>query len=210
MADKKDTGAGEAKQARAEEAARQAKIRSGTEAISSLFDRNFNDDFFAKRRQAYVDYALPQVDEQYGDAQRQLAFALSRAGLGNSSVRGSEAGRLQKKYDLTKQEVVDRGLTEEGQARGSIEDARSNLIAMLNATGDSDAAISGATARISSLSAPPAYSPLSNLFAEATTALGQQAALERANYYSGGAVTPPRYGTGLFTPSNRSVLVRGG
>ena len=38
-------------------------------------------------------------------------------------------------------------------------------------------------------------------FADFTAGLGTQAALERANYYSGGQ-TPVRYSTGLFAPKN--------
>lgn len=174
--------------------------------IGTAASGGFNNDFFTKRRQAYIDYATPQLNDQHTDAQKQLTFALTRSGLLDSSARGQKAAELQKKYDLTRQQIADQALASEGEARSAIEDARSNLITTLNATGDATGAANSAIARASALSQPAAYSPLSNLFADFTSGLGTQAALERANYYSGGQ-TPLRYNTGLFTPG-QSVSVK--
>lgn len=164
----------------------------------------FNNDFFEGRKQAYMDYANPQMEDQYGKAQKQLAFALARNGTLDSSIRAQKTGELQQAYDLNKQQIADQALSYETQARNSVEDARSNLIATLNATGDAQGAANAALARSQALSQPAAFSPLTNLFADFTSTLGQQAAIERANYYSGGK-TGGRYNTGLFAPSNNSV-----
>lgn len=165
----------------------------------------FNDDFFTGRRQAYLDYATPQIDDQYADAQKQLAFALARSGTLDSSVRGQKTAELQKQYDLTTQQVADQALSYETEARNAVEDARANLISMLNATGDAEGAANAALARSQALSQPVAFSPLTNLFADFTSTLGRQAAFERANHYSGGQ-TGARYDTGLFTPSSSAVV----
>src|SRR6478736_3044441 len=63
------------------------KVFSGTEHKGG-----FGDDFFNDRREAYMNYATPQLEDQYGDAQKQLTFALARGGLLDSSVRGEKAG----------------------------------------------------------------------------------------------------------------------
>ena len=65
--------------------------------------------------------------------------------------------------------------------------------------------MNSAYARAAALSKPEAFSPLANAFADFTGALGTQAAMERANYYSGNQV-PVRYKTGLFTPGKGSVV----
>lgn len=199
-------GGNEAAAMRADEQARQQRIREGTGRIDDIFGQ-FDDDFFSGRRQAFLDYASPQLEDQYGDAQKQLTYALSRGGLLNSSVRGQKAGELQKEYDLTKQHVADQAMASETDARNAVEDTRANLVAMLNSTGDAQGAANMAINRASALSKPVPFSPLSNLFASFTQGLGQQAALERANYYSGGQVGN-RYNTGLFTPSSSSMVVR--
>ena len=200
-------GGGQAKAARADEAARQERIRQGTERIGTIFDSNFNDQFFDKRKQAYLDYAKPQLEDQFGNAQKELTFALARGGNLNSSVRGEKAADLQKRFDLGQQEVADKALASSTEARSQVEGARGDLVAMLNATGDAEGAANSAIARSTALSQPAAFSPLSNMFADFTSALGTQSALERANAYSGGASPAPRYNTGLFGSRN-SVQVK--
>lgn len=163
--------------------------------------------FFDNIRNNFTNYASPQLEQQYGDAQKQLTFSLARNGTLDSSVRGAKAGELQQKYDLNKQQIADQALSHETQARTSVEDARANLIASLNATGDAQGAANAALARSTALSQPQAYNPMTNLFADFTSGLGTQAALERANYYSGGQ-TGARYNTGIFAPNNNAVTVK--
>lgn len=201
----KKSGGNEAKLAREDEQARQAKIRSGTTRVNSIFDGQFNDEYFNKTQNSYLDYANPQLEQQYGDAEKELTFALARSGNLDSSVRGEKAAELQKKYDLNKQQVADEALSYGTKARTSVEDARANLIGTLNASGDAEGAANSALARASALSTPVSFSPLANLFADFTAGLGTQAALEKANYYGG--ADKPRYSTGLFTPNSNSVKV---
>ncbi|MGP4752406.1 hypothetical protein [Agrobacterium pusense] len=187
------------------EAAKSGKLYSGVTKQSG-----FDDAYFDGRRQAYIDYANPQLEQQYADAQKQLTFALTRGGLLDSSVRAEKTGELQKLYDVNKQKIADEALSHATQARNSVEDARSNLIATLNATGDAEGAASSAITRASALSQPAAYSPLSQLFAEFSAGLGTQAALERANAYAGsgaGSSQIGRYSTGLFDNAG-SVVVK--
>lgn len=201
---KKGGGNDEAKRAREEEERRQARIRDGTKRIGDIFGKNFNDEFFDNRQKSYVDYATPQLEDQYGDAQKQSTFALARSGLLDSTVRGEKAGELQKLYDLQKQKIGDDALSYGTQARNSVEDARANLISTLNVTGDAEGAANAALTRSSALSQPVAYSPLTQLFSTFTNGLGQQAAMERSASYGGPA---PRYNTGLFGNTG-SVKVR--
>jgi hypothetical protein len=199
------SGSNEAEKARKEEERRQQEIREGTRKVNSVFDSQFTDDYFNTQRQNYIDYANPQLEDQYGKAQEELTYALARAGNLDSSMRGQKVGELQQLYDLNKQKVADDAHAYSNQAKGNVEDARSNLITTLNATGDAKGAANSAISRAAVLSQPAAYSPLTELFTNFTAALGTQAALEKANYYSGGQV-PVRYNTGLFAPS-KSVQV---
>lgn len=158
--------------------------------------KGFNDAFYNERRQAFLDYATPQLDEQYGEANKQLTYSLARSGLLDSSVRADKSAELQKKYDLNRQQIADQALSYETEARTNVEKARSDLVTMLNATGDAEGAASSALARSQALSAPQAFSPLTQLFADFTGGLAQQ-----ANYEKNAAVGGPggRYNTGLFS-----------
>jgi hypothetical protein len=197
-------GGGEAARAREDEQARQQRIRAGTERVNSIFGENFNDDFFGGRRQAFLDYATPQLDDQFNKTQRDLTFSLARSGMLNSSMRGQRFGELQRLYDTNRQQIADQALQEETTARNAIEDARGNLISTLNATGDAEGAANSAITRATALSRPNAFSPLANLFSNFTNTLGIQAAQERAAAASGGQFQP-RYNTGFFGGSGGSV-----
>lgn len=177
--------------------AAQGKLFSGTSKSGG-----FGDDFFAKRRQSFIDYATPQLEDQYGNAQKELTFALARSGTLDSSIRGEQTGKLQQLYDLNKQKIGDEALSYETQSRNAVEDARANLIQTLNATGDAQGAANSALSRSQALSQPAAYSPLSQLFTDFTAGLGTQAAQERAMAASGGSYKAP-YNTGLFGGAGR-------
>lgn len=197
MAKKGSSGGNEAAIARQQEQERQATIRSGTAEIDRIFGDQFTDDFYKKRTDAYVDYAKPQLDDQFGDAKKQLTYALARAGTLNSTMRADKEADLQKEYDNNNRSISDKAVAYSNDARTNVEASRADLIKMLNASGDATGAANSAISRASTLSAPDAYSPLGPMFSNFSAALAQQAALERASAYSGGAVRPT-YNTGLF------------
>lgn len=198
----KNDAADEAKRARQDEEARQARIREGTENINTTFGQ-FDDDFFGGRRQSYVDFARPQIDEQYGDAKDQLTYGLARSGLGSSSIAGEQYADLEKDYTVNLQDIVDKARAYETEARNSVEGARADLVAMLNSTGDAVGAGNAAINRSAALSKAPAYSPIGQLFTDFSAGLSQQAALERAEAASGRDYA--RYNTGLFGASPGAV-----
>lgn len=177
-----------------------AALKNGGLYSAKNTTTGFNNDFFDARKQAYLDYADPQLQDQYGNANRQLTFSLARSGLLDSSARGEKLGELQKLYDTQKQGIADKALSYETGARNSVEDARANLIQTLNATGDAEGAANSALARSQALSQPDAYSPLGQLFTDFTNGLGIQAAQERS-YAAGGP--KPLYNTGLFSNAGR-------
>lgn len=153
-------------EARRREEERQARIRSGMRSIDQTFSQ-FDDPFFDRQRDAYVRYAMPQVENQYEDALGTLTAALARTG-GLSSIRSSVASRknadLNRDYSLQRQNVVDQGIGQATQARRDIENSRSALVSDLYATADPAAAAAGAAARAKIATQQPSYSPLGMLF----------------------------------------------
>lgn len=188
----------QAQQTRADETARQDQIRGGTQAINDTFGQ-FNDDYFGKQQQNFLDYATPQLEDQYGKAKQELTYALARSGGLDSSARATKEAQLQQEYDTARRGISDQALTYGNQSRNSIEDARSGLVSTLNTSGDSGQAASGAIARAQALSQPQAFSPIGQLFGSFTSALGTQAAAEKATALSGGKLYQAPYGDlGLF------------
>lgn len=190
----------EANRARAEEEARQGRIREGTAAIDSTFGQ-FNDDFYSGIAKSFMDFSRPQLDEQFGEASEQTTFDLARRGMLDSSNRVERFGKLDRRYNLELDSLTDQGQQFATEARSNVERNRADLVGMLNATGDNQAASQGALARAAIVSRPPAYSPIGQLFQDFTSGLSQQAALERSAAL--GSPVKPRFNTGLFgTPKN--------
>lgn len=167
----------------------------------------FDDAFYDKQRQAYLDFAMPQLEDQRGSAAKELTFALARGGQLGGSVRASKEADLQKTYDLQAQGVTEKALDYAAQSRTGVEGARADLVAQLNATGDASGAAAGAVARAKALSETPAYSPLVGLFSDFTSGLGTAVAADRARAYGFGA--PETTGTTLYGPRNGAVAVKG-
>lgn len=197
-------GGSEVAQARADEQARQAQVRQGTQQISDLFGNQFNDQFYADRAKSYTDYATPQEGQQYNDAGKQLVFALARRGALDSSSRAGQQAKLDQQHAIQVQNIKDQGQTYANTAKANVEGARSDLVNTLNATGDVTGAVNSANARAQVLSAVPGYSPIASLYGDFTTGLGQQAAAERA--FSYGAGPRPAVNTGLFAPRAGAVV----
>lgn len=195
-----------AAQARADEQARQAKIREGTNNINSTFDSQFNDDYFNTRRDSYLNYATPQLEDQYAKAQKDLVFSLDRSGTLDSTIRAQKQAELQKLYETNKRSVSDQALGYSSKARSGVEEARADLIRTLNATGDAEGASKSAISRAQTLTQPDQYSPLAQLFTTFTSGLGQQAQLEKIAAASGGQYGGA-YNTGLFGANKNAVQV---
>lgn len=201
----KNAASREASRARADEEARQARIREGTASINDTFSK-FDDGFFGNIRDSFVDFGQPQLDDQFRDASEQSTFNLARSGTLDSSIRGEQNAKIQKQYDIGRQDLVDKARGYETEARNNVERARGDLISMLQVTGDATGAANSALSRAATLATPPAYSPLGQLFQDSTAMLGQQMAAERA--FALGLGPRPRGGAGVFSaPPGGSVKV---
>lgn len=152
-----------AKQQRADEVAREGRVRSGMGSIDQIFSA-FNDDFYDRRAGAYRDYAMPEVEHQAQDARRKLIFALSRAGNLDSSSAISRDQELQRTEDRAKIDVANEGMNVANRTRADVEQTRSGVVSQLNATGDSSAASSAALREMQRLQMPQGFSPLGQLF----------------------------------------------
>lgn len=180
-----DDGSAEARQ---REQQREARIRQGMFAIDNNF-KAFDDNFFNKRRDDYVAYATPQLNEQYDDALTRLTAALSRSGALQSSEGIKRQGKLARDFQLQRQGLVDKGTELATSARGDLENARSSLVTDLYATADPAAAAAGAQARAKIASQAPGYTPLGQLFQDITAGFADWA--EARAYNKAFASTAP-------------------
>ena len=169
---------GAAERQRQEEEARQARIREGKTNIENTF-KGFDDDFYDTRRTSYLDYANPQLEDQFKDATRDLTLALARSGLLNSSAKARRFGDLQKQYDTQARAIADKATNYSNQARSAVGSAKDDLLRQNQSLADPTLAASSAQNRAENLSQLPTFSPLGMLFAGVTEGIATQADLER-------------------------------
>ena len=189
-----------AAQQREDEISRQSRIQSGMSEIDRIFGGSFTPEFYAKQRQAYMDYATPQLDREYGQTKDDLIYALSRSGLLDSSAGQAENANLSRAYDRNRIDSAGKAMDVENTARAGAEGARSNLVATLNATGDDANAAATALRQSQNLSMPQGYSPLAGLFSDVSGAISRIGSNAR-NDYSGLA----RSIGGLFKTGGRGA-----
>ena len=195
-----DTSAADkaAADARAEEEARQGSIRLGTNSVNDIFNQ-YNEDFFQRNlAQPFIDYSTPQFNEQRRNSFEDLVFALSGRGLLNSSVGARARNEFNSFADRQLSALQDQGRAKVDEGLGRVESERGNILANLNATADSQAAIRAAQTQAGLLGAQPAFSPLGAMFANFSSSfLNNRQAAAAAGGGGGGA-------TSLFSSSGSS------
>lgn len=159
-----------AQAAREAEARRQAAITEGANSISSIFSQ-FNDDFYNKRGQDYTNYAMPELDRQYQNQQRDLIANLARSGNLNSSLRGDLLAELQRQYDAGKVSIADKSNQLIQDARSSVESQRASLLESNSQLADPGLVTAKANAAATSLGTNPTYGSLGELIANLATNL---------------------------------------
>lgn len=166
-------------------------IYSGAEDVAG-----YGDSFYDKAYQAQLDYAMPQVDRQYADAQKSLEFALARQGLSASSQAGQLQADLARQRDLAIQGEQDKANTVRQQQRSAVEDERSSLTQMLQQTGDVQSTMNAAAARKGIIDSAPAIQEVGPLFQNATGALADMIVSPSMRAASAGRTTSGGYGSG--------------
>lgn len=195
-------GAGKiAKQQRNDEVERQARIKAGMGDIDRAF-AGFGDAFYKKRADDYSAYATPQLERQAKSARENLIYALSRTGNLDSSAAIKRNAELTDEENQARIGVANTGLDQANQLRSQVENTRGNVVAELNATGDSSAASAAALRNVQNLNQPAGYSPLGNLFAsfaQTLSGIGSNAGNSFGGFSGGGG--------GLFKTSSGSQRV---
>jgi hypothetical protein len=156
------------------EQARANRVNQGMSLIDSRF--NFGNNFFREREQDYLNWANPQLDEQYQDAQKQLTFGLSRMGHGQGSQTMTDRwGRLEQDNAQNRANIADQAKDVSNQARGLIGQQRAQLINLAQMAADPSAVRNQIGRSMSDVQAYKGFDPTSNLnpmFQNVTAGLG--------------------------------------
>jgi hypothetical protein len=184
----------EAAEARQREAERQARIRGGTAQVDQTF-QGFDDNFFNQRRDAFMGYYQPQLEDRFKDAREQLTFGLARAGTLRSSAAADKQTRLGQDYELQRAGIASKADADVGQLRSRVNAEKSALVSQLNATGDADRVSNEALGRSQMLMQDrPSYDMLPDIFGGIASGIGNafQGFNQNSLGSSGAGATNPR------------------
>lgn len=147
----------------------------------------FDDNFYATRENAFVQNAMPQLEDKYADAKKQILFALQRKGLSSSTAAGQEQARLENQFNQYRTDISSKAKQYTQGVRGDIENSRNQLINQLIATENPAMAATGAVRAAEAASAPPAFDPIGSFVFDVSEGLRQAAPVTGAK--------------GLFSPA---------
>lgn len=171
----------EAERARAEEAARQARVKEGMANVAAVFDGGKIGEtsyqgvqpLLSQYEGAARDYYLPQLDTQVGKARDDMTYALARAGLTNSSMAGTAQADLLDQVSQQRGSILSKIASDVAGQRTALNQNRLSVEAALRSTGDQTAATDQALAALTTFRADtPELNPLGNLFAGISAGIG--------------------------------------
>jgi len=163
-------GDGGAGAAAAREAERERKIKYGMANIDNVFSQ-FNGRFYDQLRQAQLDWSMPQIRDQYDDAQQQLTYALARGGQLNSSVAAKRQADLARDNQLAISRADSIADTAVKQAKSDVSRERADLVSILQATADPADAANSAAMRADQLRIGQPLADIGLVFQNATAGL---------------------------------------
>jgi len=151
-------------QMKADEAARQDKIKAGQSKIDEAFGQ-FNDPYFTGYQQTYTDYYRPQIADQYKEARGKLIAALAGRGVLNSSIGGNALARVEKQRADAEGAVANQAVDATNNLKGQVEQTKTNLYNLNRSAADPEGIAARATGEATAIAAPQALSPLGQVFA---------------------------------------------
>jgi hypothetical protein len=137
------SGDGGAAQARADEAARQQRIREGTAAIDKQF-AGFDDNYFKARENAFVKQATPLLNNAFTGQKDKAEMGLAASGMTDSSNAAKVAAGLQGGYNAKAAEIASGAIDQGNRMRQTVAENRDQLVRQLN--GNESAFDAGRTA----------------------------------------------------------------
>jgi hypothetical protein len=159
---KRDAGAG----METRERRRQYEVKGGRQNIDKAYTQ-YGDDYYNDYKQDYTDYYFPQLEQQFGDATGKLTATLAGRGMKNSTVGIDAVGDLTQENIRARTAIGNEAQDATQKLRGTVENSKTNLYALNESAADAAGINARAIGEATALVAPPAYSPLGQVFAAA-------------------------------------------
>jgi len=149
---------------------RQHDVGLGRIGIDKAFG-NFDDNYYKGYQDNYEGYYTPQLEKQYGDVVDKTTAALAGRGMLESSVGNQGFADLAKEHTDARTNIANEGLDAANKLKGTVQNSKSSLYSLNEASANPQAVNAQAVGQASALVAPPQYSPLGTVFANALNGL---------------------------------------
>ena len=163
--------------AAAAEAARQARVDAGLERIEDVFSQ-YDQDFYDKSQDAYLDYYEPQLEDKYKKGLQDLKYALARGGRFGSSTEVGRKAQAAQDMGFQKQELASGAIQAADASEAAVNAAKKEMtnLNQINANPDLAASLSNQQAGV--LNQPAKYDPLLDVFGNITEGLAKREEIE--------------------------------
>lgn len=141
----------------------------------------FGQDFYNKRQQDYINYANPQLTQQFQQTNKNLDYSLTNAGLTNSQASNAGKSSLQTALAQQQQGVANQGLGQAQALQQQVGQEKNTLTNQLIASGNIGSGSTNALQAASQFGAPSPFAPVGNFFNTWTSLYG---ANQMANSYA--------------------------
>lgn len=117
-----------------------------------------------QRKQDYINYAMPQLADQYRNTQNAVEYGLGNRGLLGGSASAKAASDLNRQKTFATQTIADTGTSQAQSLQDQIEASRENLIQQLYQTANPAGGTQAAIANAARFQQPSAFAPIANMF----------------------------------------------
>lgn len=164
-------------------AQRRGMVFTGTPTTYTGFGPNF----YAQRAQDYIDFAMPQVGQQFRDTQNAVMYGLANRGILGGSADRTASRNLNRALFSAERQVEDTGLAQADDLRDRVEATRQTLKNQLYQSADPAGGTSAAIEAVSRFQRPSSFVPISNMF---SNLLNQYATTRLLSDYRSGGLYP--------------------
>ncbi len=182
-------------------------LQVGMGNINTAFS-GFDDNYFSGLAKNYTDYAMPQLQDQYDLAKKDITYSLARKGDLASTTAGDQQALLDKQNARNIVGVEGAGADVANQARRDVQANKQDVISQLNTTYDAGSANDMALSAAKSLAVPKSFSPIGQLFTN-VSALAAQSKLASDGSTPGVYPYGGNTGAQIYGGGSASTLVTG-
>ena len=178
------------------------QLAAQNQAIGQINDAfsGFNPQFFQGVANAYQNYAMPQVQQQYQQNANNLGFKLANQGLADSSQARTAGNALQGAMSQAQTQIGQEAVHQQNQLQQQIGQEKANLVSQASVANNPGAVASNALGVAQGFGTPSTFAPIGQLFNNfGLQYLGNQAqntyGSQQLNQLALGSLLNPQYST---------------